>query len=111
MGAWIAGRLKKWPSKAGMAAILRAAGLTVAVGTYSVHVVGGSRFIFQEYGGDLGDPVIDADSESVSGLLATATLVSEALGCAQVVHRFELYDDDSDALVGSLHYGWPLPGD
>lgn len=105
--AWIAGQLEAWPSKDGMADVLRAAGLTVAVGVYSVHVVGRSRFTFQEYGGDLGDPVIDADSESVSELRATASLVSEALSRARLVHRFELYDDAGEP-AGRLHYGWPL---
>jgi hypothetical protein len=108
MGASLAGELEAWPSKEGMADILRAAGLAVTVGVYSVRVQGHSRFKFEEYGGDLGDPVIDADAESVPELLATARLVSEALARAGVVHRFELYDD-ADELAGYLHYGWPLP--
>jgi len=107
MGARLVGGLERWPSKEGMADILRAGGLTVTVGLYSVCVEGGSLFTFQEYGGDLGDPVIDADAESVPELLAAARLVSEALARAGVVHRFELYDDD-DELAGYLHHGWPL---
>jgi hypothetical protein len=107
MGARLTGELPVWPSKDGMADILRAAGLVVTVGRYSVRVEGHSRFKFQEYGIDLGDPVIDADAESVAELLSTARLVSEALGRAGVVHRFELYDD-GDELAGYLHHKWPL---
>jgi hypothetical protein len=106
--ALLAGELESWPSKEGMAAILRSAGLEVTVGMYSVRVEGHSHFKFQEYGGDLGDPVIDADAETVAELLATARLVSEALSRAGVVHRFELYDDYNDRLAGYLHHGWPL---
>jgi len=107
--ALLAGELAAWPTMGGMAALLRSAGLAVTVGRYSIRVEGHSQFIFQEYGGDLGDPVIDADAESVPELLATARLVSEALARAGVVHRFELYDDDADELAGYLHHGWPLP--
>ena len=105
--ALLAGELAAWPSMDGMVAVLRAAGLSVSVGRYSVCIEGHSRFIIQQYGGDLGDPVIDADAEDVPELNATATLVSEALARAGVVHRFELYDDARE-LVGYLHHGWPL---
>ncbi len=106
--AVLAGELAAWPSKEGMAAILRSAGLAATVGRYSVRVEGHPHFTFQEYGGDLGDPVIDADAESVAELLTIARLVSDALGRAGVVHRFELYDDDN-VLADYLHYRWPLP--
>jgi hypothetical protein len=94
-----------------MAALLQAAGLAVTVGRYSIRVHGRCNFNFQEYGGDLSDPVIDADAESLPDLLATAQLVSRALAQAGIVHRFELYDDDDDDLSGYLHYGWPLPAE
>jgi hypothetical protein len=106
--ALLAGELEAWPPMESMAAILRSAGLSVTVGRYSIRVEGHSPFTFQQYGGDLGDPVIDADSEDVPELLAMATLVSEALARAGVVHRFELYDDARE-LVDYLHHGWPLP--
>ncbi len=108
MGARLAGELAAWPSKEGMAAILRAAGHAVTVGQYSVRVEGHCRFKFQEYGGDLGDPVIDADAGNVAEMLLTAGLVSDALARAGIVHRFEVYDDN-DELAGYLHHGWPLP--
>jgi len=104
----LAGELASWPSKEGMAVILRSAGLAVTVGRYSVRVEGRPHFTFQQYGGDMGDPVIDANAESVSELLAAAKPVSDALGRARVVHRFELYDD-AGGLAGYLHHGWPLP--
>ena len=108
MAARIAGELEVWPSKEGMANILRAAGLAVVVGRYSIRVEGHSRFNFGQYGGDLGDPVIDANADSVAELLSTASLVSEALGRVGIIHRFELYEDDHE-MAGYLHYGWPLP--
>jgi hypothetical protein len=108
MSALLAGELAAWPSKEGMAAILRAAGLTVTVGHYSVRVEGHSYFKFQQYGGDLGDPVIEADAPNVAELLATAQLVSDALTQAGIIHRFEIYGED-EKLVGYLHHGWPLP--
>ena len=106
--AVLAGELAAWPSKEGMAAILRSAGLAATVGRYSVRVEGHPHFTFHEYGGDLGDPVIDADAESVAELLTIARLVSDALGRAGVVHRFELYDGDN-VLADYLHHRWPLP--
>jgi hypothetical protein len=105
--AHIAGELAAWPSKEDMAAILRAAGLTVVVGRYSVRVEDCSSFSFEEFGGDLGDPIIEADADSVEELLRDANLVSEALRQAGIRHRFELYDD-SGVLQGYVHHDWPL---
>ena len=90
-----------------MAAILRDAGLTVAVGRYSVRVEDCSHFLFQNYGGDLGEPTIDADAESLEEMMRDGTLVSDALARAGIRHRFELYDA-ADAMVGYLHHDWPL---
>jgi hypothetical protein len=106
--ALLAGELAIWPPMDTMAVLLRSAGLAITLGRYSICVEGHSRFIFQQYGGDLSDPVIDADAETLTELLATARLVSEALAHAGVVHRFELYDDARE-LAGYLHHGWPLP--
>jgi len=107
MSAHIAGELTWWPTKERMAAILRDAGLRVQVGRYSVHVQDCSHFVFQEYGGDLGGPTVDADAETVEELMREGRLVSDALARAGVRHRFEIYDD-RDALCGYLHHGWPV---
>jgi hypothetical protein len=84
----IAGELQAWPDKQRMADILRAAGLRVTVGPYSVRVQDCSHFVFQHDGGDRGEPVIDADAESLDEMLHDAGLVSRALARAGVGHRF-----------------------
>lgn len=104
----IAGELATWPTKDAMAAILRNAGLSVCVGRYSIRVEDCSHFAFQEYGGNLGDPSIDADADSLDEMLRNGKLVSEALARAGIKHRFEMYDA-SDEMVGYLHHEWP-PG-
>ena len=90
-----------------MAAILRGAGLRVYVGRCSVRVEDCSYYVFQEYGGDLGDPSIDADTDTVEELTREGRLVSEALARAGVRHRFGIYDDQGK-LSGYLHHEWPL---
>jgi len=77
------------------------------VGRYSVRVEDCSYFVFQEYGGDMGDPSIDADADTVEEMMREGQLVSEALARAGVRHRFEIYDDH-DNLSGYLHHEWPL---
>lgn len=104
--ARIAGQLASWPSKREMAAILRRAGLSVTVGQYSIRVDDCDRFVFQEYGGDLGEPCIDADADSPAQPLHDAGRVSRALAAANIRHRFELYDENN-AMVGYLHHDWP----
>jgi len=89
-----------------MATILRNGGLRIQVGRYSVRVEDCSHFVFQEYGGDLGDPSIDADTDTVDEMMREGRLVSDALARAGLKHRFEVYDD-SDTLAGYLHYEWP----
>lgn len=106
MSAHIAGQLAGWPTKDGMAAILRNAGLRVQVGQYSVRIQNCSHFVFQEYGGDLGDPSVDADADTVEELIREGRLVSDALARAGVRHRFEIYND-RDELCSYLHYNWP----
>ena len=106
----ITGELEAWPTREQMAALLRAAGLRVTVGRYSVRVDDCSHFVLQHYGGDLSQPAIDANGESLADLLREAGLVSAALARADLVHRFELYDD-SDVMVGYLHHRWPLASD
>jgi hypothetical protein len=108
MSARVAGQLDVWPTKDRMAAILRANGLRVHVGRYSIRIEDCSHFVFQEYGGDLGDPAIDADT--VTDMIREAGLVSGALSRADIKHRFEIYDD-CDTLAGYLHHLWPLKHD
>jgi hypothetical protein len=109
--AILAGELARWPSKAQMASILSAAGLTVNVGRYSIRVRDCSDFAFQEYGGDLGEPTIEASASSPEALTREAKLVSDALARANLKHRFEIYDWDESRdryeLSGYLHHGWP----
>ena len=93
-----------------MTVLLRDAGLRVVVGRYSIRVKDCSHFLFQEYGGDLGEPQIDADADSVPTMLQEGKLVSDALARAGIRHRFEIYDERGD-LAGYLHHEWPLAGD
>lgn len=102
----LAGQLADWPSKARMAQILRDAGLRIVVGRFSIRVEDCSHFVFQEYGGDLGIPAIDADADTPEAMLHDGKLVSDALSKARIRHRFEIYDHE-DNLVGYLHYDWP----
>ncbi len=102
------GELRPWPSKERLAEILREGGLEVRVSDYSVRVVNCDHFVFQEYGGDRGEPQLNADAVSPAAMLRDAHLVSNALAAAQVVHRFEIFDGKES--VGYLHYGWPQEG-
>ncbi len=113
MSALIFGQLEKWPTKDRMAGILRDAGLRVYVGQYSVRVEDCSHFSFEEYGGDLGDPQVEADADTVAEMMREGQLVSDALARAGIRHRFEIHDDEADdpnAIAGYLHYDWPLKG-
>ena len=101
-----AGELASWPSKERLAALLRQAGLPVRLGRYSVRVEDCSHFVFQNYGGDLGEPSLDVDAASSEELLRDAQRVSEALARVGLVHRFELYDAQG-TMVAYLHHGWP----
>jgi hypothetical protein len=107
MSAYIAGQLVSWPTKERMAALLRDAGLHVHVGRYSIRIDDCSHFTFQQYGGDLGDPSIEADAHSVEEMMREGKLVSDALAHAGIKHRFEIYND-RDELSGYLHDEWPL---
>ena len=106
MSATLYGELATWPTMERMAAILSNAGLHVQVGRYSIRVQDCSHFVFREYGGDLGDPVITADSDTVEDMISEAKLVSDALARAGIRHRFEILDD-KDQLSGYLHHEWP----
>ncbi len=104
--AHVSGELERWPKKDDLAGILRSAGLQVSVGRYSVRVEDCSHFSFEEYGGDLGDPIIDADADSLEEMLRDVELVSKALASAGIRHRFEVYDS-ANRLVGYVHHLWP----
>jgi len=106
--AILCGELAKWPDKDQMASILLAAGLRISVGRYSIRLDDFSHFGFQEYGGDLGDPQIEADAESAEELASDAKRVSDVLADAGLVHRFEIYDDNHNEMLHYFHHGWPL---
>lgn len=109
MTAYICGEVDNWPTKDQLAAILRKAGLSVRVGRYSVRIDDCAHFVFEEYGGDLGNPQIDADADSIEDLVRDGRLVSDALARAGLRHRFEIYDDADPARPAAyLHYDWPL---
>ena len=99
----ISGNLKDWPSKQVMARLLKEAGFRLYVGRYSIRIEDFDNFTFQEYGGDLGDPSIEADSDDLNTLIDQARLVSDVLSRAKLVHRFEVYGQ-SDDLAAYFHY-------
>jgi len=105
-GIVLAGEIDGWPSKPEMIQILENAGLSFIEGQYSIRIKDCEHFGFQEYGDDLGDPVIEADASSLEKMLSDAGRVSTALTTASLRHRFELYDE-SDKMVGYLHHLWP----
>jgi|GEM_PF-952770 len=100
------GQLETWPSKTEMATLMEAARFSVQVGQYSIRLRDCEHFVFQEYGGDLGDPQFDADASSLEKMLEDGGRVSAALAAAGIRHRFEKYND-SDELIGYLHHRWP----
>ncbi|GAA4467204.1 hypothetical protein [Novipirellula rosea] len=102
----LSGQIDDWPSKTEMARLMESAGFSVYVGRYSIRLQDCEHFVFQEYGGDLGDPQFDADASSLEKMLDDGGRVSAALASADVRHRFELYND-SDEMVGYLHHRWP----
>ena len=89
-----------------MVAILRSVGVAVTVGRYSIRVDDCDHFVFQEYGGGLGDPSLDVDADTLDEMLRDAGLISAALAAADIQDRFEIYDD-SDEMVGYIHHKWP----
>jgi len=102
----LVGELNPWRSKERLAALLRDAGFNVVVGRYSIRLQDCCHFAFQEYGGDLGDPQLEADAQSADELRDVATRVSAAFARAGIRHRFEMYDEE-DNLRDYFHHGWP----
>ncbi|MEZ6191863.1 MAG: hypothetical protein R3C45_11325 [Phycisphaerales bacterium] len=105
--AYLAAELEHWPSKKQMASLLQRSGLTITVGRYSIRLNDFSHFVIQEYGGDLGDPQIEADADSVEQLMRECEVVSQIFSNARIRHRFEVYDSENE-MAGYLHYDWPL---
>ncbi len=79
----ISGQAAAWPTKSRMARILANAGLEITVGRYSIRIQSCEDFTFQEYGGDLGDPSIDAGASTLEVMLRDGGLVSGALAAAR----------------------------
>jgi len=99
----LAGVIDDWPTKEEMASLLEDAGLSINVGKYSIRIQDCSHFVFQEYGGDLGGPCIDADAENTEDMIKCATLVSNALKKSNIGHSFEVYDHKEE-LVSKIEY-------
>ena len=77
------------------------------MGLYSIRVEDCSYFVFQNYGGDLGDPRVDADADTVEDMIREGRLVSDALARSGIRHRFEIYNVGNQ-LSGYLHHEGPL---
>lgn len=105
--AGLYGHLAKWPTKGQMVSLLRSGGLSVSEGTYSIRIADFSHFVFQEYGGDLGDPQIDADAADAETLAAEAQRVSDILAKAGIAHRFEIYQADDEQMTHCFQHNWP----
>jgi hypothetical protein len=106
--AYLCGELAKWPDKARLASILQSDGLRVRVEKYSIRIEDFSHFSFEEYGGDLGVPQIVADAEDAKKLASEARRISDLFARAGLTHRFEIYEDDNDAMIHYFHHDWPL---
>ena len=105
-GIFLSGGIDGWPPKSEMARIMRAAGFDVYVGQYSIRLRDCDHFVFQSYGGDICDPVIDADGNTLESMIRDAKRVSDTLTSADIRHRFEIYNGN-DEMVGYLHHKWP----
>ena len=102
----LCGEIDEWPRKFEMARIMRDAGLKVNVGQYSVRLDNCEHFVFQHYGGDICDPIVEADGSNLEIMTRDARRVSDALTAKNIRHRFELYDDSGE-MVGYIHHDWP----
>lgn len=79
----------------------------MVIGRYSIRFEDLADFSFQEYGGDLGCPMIEADADTPEELYRNAERVSKILAAARLPHRFEIYTDGEKPLY-YLHHEWPL---
>jgi hypothetical protein len=79
---------------------------------------GSRRLVLEAPGLDLETEPLGGDKHLFNGAVAPAAVgraslrrASAALAAAGIVHRFELYDVQTHALVEYLHHGWPAtPG-
>jgi len=106
--AYLQGELAEWPTMGQMTSLLWSAGLQPSVGKYSIRIAKFSHFIFQEYGGDLGDPHIDAEAEDMETLAAEAKQVSDIFTKAGIAHRFELYQEGVEEMIHCFQHNWPF---
>ncbi|MEH6417069.1 hypothetical protein [Pseudomonas sp. CGJS7] len=105
---FVQGYCDPWPSKQDMRRLLSAHGLEVTEGDYALNVwIEGRRFRFQLYGGDIGEPEVEADDHDWRRLLADAEHVSAALTAAGLSHRFEVWEKGDGNEVGSVHHRMP----
>ena len=79
-----------------MAQALRREGIRVSVGHYALRLSDFDRFSFEQYGGDLGDPMIQFESTNVEKLIAAVIKISEALKRADIAHYLEVFDEIDD---------------
>lgn len=103
---FIAAECRPWPTKERMGQILGDAGLRVEVRRYKVCVDEGSHISFEHYGGDLGDPSIDAFADSDADILRDMEKISTALARARVVHSFTVYDEN-EKVIAYFHHELP----
>jgi hypothetical protein len=102
--AHLSGELRPWPPKGRLAAILRDAGFQVTATKFAIRLDDLSHFSFQDYGGYLAEPRLEAEAADAETLLKEATRVSEALAKAGIVHQFEIHQETGE-MKHSLHLG------
>lgn len=99
--------LRTWPSKDQLAALLRASGLHIQVGQYSIRIEG-SSFVFQEFGGDLGRPQMESNAATLTEMTNDAQWLSEALTKVDLSHRIEVFlYAEEETRVAYFHHKWP----
>jgi hypothetical protein len=94
--AFIAAECRPWPSKEHMRRILGDAGLKVDMRRYSIRVEDGAHISFEHYGGDFGDPTVEAHGGSEAEVLRGLQRICDALTSASVVHSFTVYDENEN---------------
>ncbi len=97
------GELAPWPAKKLLVKALREAGLQIYVGRYSVRIENCQHFIFQEYGGDLGDPQLEAEADTVEKMERDVRLVASALEVAGIGYHFEVCNSGDEPVLSLDH--------
>lgn len=104
---FVCAELRTWPSKDQLAALLRASGLHIQVGQYSIRIEG-SSFVFQEFGGDLGRPQMESNAATLTEMTNDAQWLSEALTKVDLSHRIEVFlYAEEETRVAYFHHKWP----